>query len=471
MSMLTKIHRAEVVGSLVRPPELIEARQALRAGQFPPDEYRAVEDRAVDDALKLQEEIGLDVVTDGEMRRDIFFDLFVRGLTGLEMKPSGTVRFHGHDEADAMEIEIPFSVTEKITPLPCPALDEFAYAKSRTSKPLKVTVPSSVLILAFWGDASRDAYPDPLELVADVGAIIKGWVRELADAGCEYIQLDAPELIELYCDESVRADFRSRGIDDPVAVLELGTQLAIELGELDLPNTTLGMHLCRGNGTQAWIAEGGYDGFAEDVFTRASGYDVFHLEYDDRERQGGFEPLAQLPDDKVAVLGLVSTKWTKLEDPEELKAQIREAAQSSTAPQRVGDRATGDVLAADGRHLLPAVLDHRGVVVGHHTRAVDGLQRLGLAAHPLRVSVGDDLQHRLGAVLLDPPDLSLTATPEVLQLIDVAESLPHAVFADGHGLRISRGTPSAARPCAFRQPLPQDDRGTLKRPEKAHGSV
>jgi 5-methyltetrahydropteroyltriglutamate--homocysteine methyltransferase len=322
--MKTRIYHSEVVGSLLRPPELVEARRALRAGELDPKDYRAVEDRAVDEAVRLQEEIGLDVVTDGEMRRDIFFEFLIKGISGLEMKPGYTVRFHSHEDPEAMVVQIPFTVTEKITVLPCPAVDEFRYARERASKPLKVTLPSPVMMLGLWGDESKDAYPDPLELVADAGAAVKRWALELADAGCEYIQLDAPDLIDLYCDENVRAEYESRGIP-AVELRELGTQLAVEIGELDLPGVTRGMHLCRGNGTQSWIAEGGYDDFAEHVFARATGYDVFHLEYDD-ERSGGFEPLAELPEDKVAALGLVSTKWQQLEDPDMLKARIRQAA-------------------------------------------------------------------------------------------------------------------------------------------------
>jgi 5-methyltetrahydropteroyltriglutamate--homocysteine methyltransferase len=149
-------------------------------------------------------------------------------------------------------------------------------------------------------------------------------VSELAAAGCEYIQLDAPDLIDLYCDERIRAEYEQRGVP-ALEARELGTQLAVEIGEVERGAARLGMHLCRGNGTQSWIAEGGYDEFAEHVFKRATGYDVFHLEYDD-ERSGGFEPLRELPDDKVAALGLVSTKWTRIEDPDELKARIAEAA-------------------------------------------------------------------------------------------------------------------------------------------------
>jgi len=318
------VYHAEVVGSLLRPPELVEARQAMRAGNLAPGDYAAIEDRAVDEALRIQEEAGVDVVTDGEMRRDVFFDLFIRGFTGLSMIPGIVVRFHGDQEETAMEFQIPFTVTERITAMPCPALAEFAYARQHTDKPIKVTLPSPTMSIGFYNDHSKDAYPDPLELVSDAAEAVRGWMRELADAGCRYIQIDAPEVAELYADESIRADYRSRGIDVE-ALMDLAGESVASLGAVELPGVTKALHVCKGNGTQSWIAEGGYEALSEQVFRRASGFDVFHLEYDD-DRSGGFEPLANLPDDKMAVLGLVSTKWTELEDPDDLRRRIDDAA-------------------------------------------------------------------------------------------------------------------------------------------------
>jgi 5-methyltetrahydropteroyltriglutamate--homocysteine methyltransferase len=320
----TAVHHAEVVGSLLRPDELVAARGEMRAGRLDPAAYRGIEDRAVDAALRLQEDCGVDVVTDGEMRRDIFFDFLIKGVTGIVMQSSYTVRFHDHAGAETMSVPIPFSVAERIRPLPCPAVDEFRYARERTPKPLKVTLPGPGMMLGLWGDVSRDAYPDPLELVADAGAAVLGWMRELAEAGCTYIQIDMPELIDVYCDASVRAEYEERGISAD-ALIALETDLAVQFGALELPGVTKAMHLCRGNGTEAWIAEGGYEALSEQVFRRATGFDVFHLEYDD-ERSGGFAPLANLPDDTVAVLGLVSTKWSRMEQPAELVARIEEAA-------------------------------------------------------------------------------------------------------------------------------------------------
>jgi 5-methyltetrahydropteroyltriglutamate--homocysteine methyltransferase len=201
---------------------------------------------------------------------------------------------------------------------------EFRHAAARTALPVKVTLPSPMMILGFWNDASRDAYPDPFDLAVDAAQAVGAWIRELADAGCRYVQIDAPELAEAFADEQVRAEYDGRGISSE-RFLSLGTELVCGLADVDVPGVTVAMHLCKGNGTQSWIAEGGYEALSAEVFRRASGYDVFLLEYDD-ERSGSFEPLRNLPDDKVAVLGLVSTKWTRLEDPGVLRARIEEAS-------------------------------------------------------------------------------------------------------------------------------------------------
>lgn len=319
-----EVLRAEVVGSLLRPDELVSARAAMRAGDLTPDAYRAVEDGSVDEALAIQERAGVDVVTDGEMRRDIFFGQFISGLEGLSPIPGERITFHGREADVAMEVQIPFTVTDRIRVRGCPAVDELAYASTRTSRPLKVTLPSPMMILGFWNDRSRDAYPDPFDLAVDAADAVRRWMTDLADAGCTYIQIDAPELNEAYADARVRADYARRGID-PERFIALGTELVGTLADAPLPGVRTCLHVCKGNGTQSWIAEGGYDAFSRSVFRRAANFDVFHLEYDDA-RSGSFEPLANLPDDKVAVLGLISTKWTELEDPAQLRDRIDDAA-------------------------------------------------------------------------------------------------------------------------------------------------
>jgi 5-methyltetrahydropteroyltriglutamate--homocysteine methyltransferase len=191
---------------------------------------------------------------------------------------------------------------------------------------LKVTLPSPTLINAFWSsEGSRDAYADPFELFADAAEALRDWMRELFDAGCKYIQIDAPEFNEVYADQRVRDDYATRGIDIERFKAE-GAELLGHVGSVDRPEgTVLGLHVCKGNGTQSWIAEGGYEEISREVFKHADGFDVFLMEYDD-DRSGSFEPLRHLPDDKVAVLGLISTKWQALEDADMLRRRIDEAA-------------------------------------------------------------------------------------------------------------------------------------------------
>ena len=151
------VYRADVVGSMLRPDWLVEARQRFRAGTLAPEAYRETEDRAVAEAISIQEQAGVDVVTDGEMRRDIFFDLFVSGLTGLSPVRGHTVRFQGKRPEDAMEVEVPFAVTGKISPRSSPALEQFLAARDLTGHPLKVTLPSPMLIGGFWAPCTRRA--------------------------------------------------------------------------------------------------------------------------------------------------------------------------------------------------------------------------------------------------------------------------------------------------------------------------
>jgi 5-methyltetrahydropteroyltriglutamate--homocysteine methyltransferase len=319
-------YRADVVGSMLRPRELVDARAGFRAGTVAEEACRAVEDHAIDAALRIQEAAGVDVATDGEIRRDLFFDFFVSGAEGIAPGDGWVARFRNAESEEAMAVKMPFVVTGKLQATGSPGLAEYLYARERTHLPVKVTLPSPTAVTPFWTkEASSDVYPDVFELVADATEIVRGWVAELAEAGCPYIQIDAPELNALYADERIREEYAQRGIS-PERYMAEGAERLGDVAKVDLSaGTTLAVHVCKGNGTQSWIAEGGYEDIARDVFKRASGFDRFLLEFDD-ERSGSFEPLRHLPEDKVAVLGLISTKWTALEDPGLLQRRIEEAS-------------------------------------------------------------------------------------------------------------------------------------------------
>lgn len=320
---MATVYRAEVVGSLLRPAYLKEARGEWMAGRLPTPEYKRIEDRAVDQAIAMQEGAGVDVVTDGEMRRLVFFDQLIRGLEGLSETPAAPVHFHGDRPEDDIDFRAPLSVTGKLRRTSMLTPEEFAYARARARLPIKVTLPSPLLLFALWSpEHSRDAYADPFDMFADGVEIVRAEARELAALGCEYIQIDAPEFVQIFADEAQREQWRSLGID-PERVFTEGVEMINAVA--DVPGVAFGLHLCRGNYQSRWIAAGGYERFSEQVFPRASNYGVFLLEYDD-ERSGSLEPLQNLPEDKVAVLGLVSSKRDVLEDAEAVTERIEEAA-------------------------------------------------------------------------------------------------------------------------------------------------
>jgi 5-methyltetrahydropteroyltriglutamate--homocysteine methyltransferase len=315
------VHHADVVGSLLAPPELAEVQSYTPAREMSAEELKALQDRAIDDALAMQERAGLDVVTDGELRRVQFFDQFVVGMAGLAPGPGGSATFHS-DEGAEVHFQVPVCVQDKIRATRVLALEEFRYLQGKTGKTIKVTLPSPLLLTTVWNnELSRTVYRDPFELFADGVDMIRGQIEQLRDAGCGYVQIDAPELIQGFADERVQAERAQQGLDPERFKAE-----AIDYinAALEVSGITRAVHLCRGNYAGMWTARGGYEELARRCFDRAPNVDVWMMEYDD-DRSGGFEPLRELPEDKVAVLGLVTTKRPALEEPERLRARIEEA--------------------------------------------------------------------------------------------------------------------------------------------------
>ena len=188
---------------------------------------------------------------------------------------------------------------------------------------LKVTLPSPLMLALTWSpEFSAAVYSDPFECFRDAAAIIGAEARALAELGCQYVQIDAPELATLV-DPAQREYYEAVGIP-PARLLSEGVDLLNEM--VAGVGIRLGLHLCRGNNAGQWLGEGGYDEISAQVFSRACNYDVFLLEYDDPAREGGFEPLCDIPDDKIVVLGLISTKHAGMEDPGAVIARIEDAA-------------------------------------------------------------------------------------------------------------------------------------------------
>ncbi|MGH8571289.1 MAG: cobalamin-independent methionine synthase II family protein, partial [Gammaproteobacteria bacterium] len=319
------VARADVVGSLLRPPELLEARKRLERGEIGPPEFKRTEDAAVDAAIRLQDNAGLAVVTDGEMRRLSFQSQLteaVEGFSDWDLDAFLWGDWQGDEVGDKRIERPPIAVLGRLQRRRFLSAEEFTYARGRTERIVKVTLPSPSLFANFYDpQRSRGAYLSLESFLADVAEILREEVDELVRLGCEYVQLDAPHY-PLLVDPAYRDFYASRGWP-----AERWLDLGLELDNVvfgDRPGMTFGFHLCRGNQQSRWLVKGGYDWLAEHLFPRVRAQ-RFLLEYDD-ERSGGFEPLAAIPEGKTVVLGLVTTKTGRPETIDELETRIRQAA-------------------------------------------------------------------------------------------------------------------------------------------------
>jgi 5-methyltetrahydropteroyltriglutamate--homocysteine methyltransferase len=313
------------VGSLLRPPELVAAQEHLARGELAVPEFKRIEDAAVDEAIALQEEAGLEVVTDGEMRRLSFqsqMTTAVEGFGDWDLDAFLWGEWHSDELGDLVVERPPIAVVGKLRRRRFLSAEEFTYARGRTDRVLKVTLPSPSLFANFWEPTrSEEAYSTPEEFLVDVAEILRDEVDELVRLGATYIQLDAPHY-PLLVDPRYRDFYESRGWP-----AERWLELGLELDNLvigDHAGVTFGIHLCRGNQASRWLVAGGYEWLAKRLFPKVRAERLL-LEYDD-ERSGDFEPLREVPDDKIVVLGLVTTKSARQETVEELAARIGEAA-------------------------------------------------------------------------------------------------------------------------------------------------
>ena len=310
--------RADHVGSLLRPPELRDARAKFKAGALALAELKAVEDRAIREAVAKQEAIGLEAITDGEFRRDFWHLDFVGQLQGVAMKKIEGLTFQAEDVPPMASIVGKVKCAKPIM------VDHFAFLKSVTRKTAKMTIPAPAT-LHFRGGRnaiSRDVYPDLKEFWGDAAAAYREAIKHFAIAGCTYLQLDDVSFSYL-CDPKVLANFRANG-DDP-DTLATDYAEAINAALLNRPaDMTVTMHTCRGNFRSTWFAAGGYqDAVIEAMFS--ANVDAFFMEYDS-DRAGTFAPLRYLPKTKKVVLGLVTSKSGTLESKDDLKRRIHEAA-------------------------------------------------------------------------------------------------------------------------------------------------
>jgi len=317
---------ADHVGSLLRPPELLDARRAAAAGELDARAFKAIEDRAVLDVLRLQEDAGLEVVTDGEFRRESFQSELVAAVDGFEGVTIDAWLWGAwhSDELGDKTVERPpdMAVVDKLHRRRSLAAEEFTFLRAHTDRVAKITLPSPTLFGNLWSpERSTGAYPTFDAFMDDVVGILVDEVRELARLGATYLQLDAPHY-PLLIDPTWRAFYEARGWP---AERWLSYGVELDNAVIDAaPGVTFGFHLCRGNQDSRWLVAGGYEAIAESIFAAVHAERLL-LEYDD-ERSGGFDPLKLVPDDKQVILGLVTTKGPRPETEDELEARVREAA-------------------------------------------------------------------------------------------------------------------------------------------------
>jgi 5-methyltetrahydropteroyltriglutamate--homocysteine methyltransferase len=311
--------RADHVGSLLRPPELREARTKAKRGELPAAALAEIEDRSIREVVAKQEAIGLEAVTDGEFRRDWWHLDFLTGFDGIGVKTSTALKFQGVDEIPPTP-----TVTGRIRAARPNMVDHFAFLKSVATKTAKFTIPSPSMAHLRGGTngISKEIYPDPAEYWADLGTAYRTTIAQLAAAGCTYLQLDDTTFSYL-ADDKMQALCRSNG-DDP-ARLHRTYADAINLALAGRPpGMTVSLHTCRGNFQSTWMAEKPYEAaIVESMFSTAA--DGYFMEFDSA-RAGGFDVLRLLPRGKKVVLGLVSTKFGSLESKDELKRRIDQAA-------------------------------------------------------------------------------------------------------------------------------------------------
>jgi 5-methyltetrahydropteroyltriglutamate--homocysteine methyltransferase len=378
-----RVARADVVGSLLRPPYLREARAGMRAGTVSDAELRAVEDRAVREAIALQESAGLDVITDGELRRNswvVTIPLREEGrvrapLAGFDFLPADPGWWSLWKEPDGRMAQVwtlptrPF-VTRRLEVVRDIVADEYAFLAAHARARTKLTIPAPSWHRIFWHpDHSRAAYPTAEDFLRAIAEYLRTRViPPLVAAGGDYIQLDAPNYAQWHVDPDNRAAFERWGHDmaaELVADAEIDN-LAVE----GVRGVTRAIHICRGNAPGGrWLANGGYDAIAAQVFPRLTSFDRLLLEYD-TPRAGDFGPLRHVRPGTEVVLGLLTTKKGDLEDAPQVETRIREAARLVPLERLALSSQCGFASGEAGNPLTPAQQEAKLRLVAEVARKV-----------------------------------------------------------------------------------------------------
>jgi len=337
---------SEVVGSLLRPTYLVEARKQLETGELNAADFKVIEDRAVNEAIALQETAGIDVITDGELRRYAFYGHLVEALAGFDKYGGWAIPFRD-ETGEELVLKRPV-VVEKLQWKRSMCAEEWVYLRSRKSRPGKVTMISAQQAAAYYDpEKSKGAYATRDAYLADIVDFSRREVEELISLGCTYIQIDAPQYAALL-DPQMREGYRQRG-NDPDKLIDV----CIEMDNAIIsnhPGITFGMHICRGNNQSKFYASGDYEPISR-IFSRTL-FQRFLLEYDDA-RSGGFEPLRHVPEDRFVVLGLVTTKKPRLETAVELRQRIEEATRYIPLERLALSPQCGFASTMEGNHISP----------------------------------------------------------------------------------------------------------------------
>lgn len=324
---MTAPYRADHVGSLLRPPELLQARAAYDQGHLSLTHLRQIEDQAILQALDLQRRVGLDVYTDGEYRRRWFAGALEESVEGIVEDPEAATdrRWQGEHGAQAMSTAADLGLTKRMVGARLRQIrrltaHESGFLQQHAPGPFKITMPGVMTRALVWykSGVTDQFYPTPADLVQEFTAMLQREVEALLDEGVSYIQLDSLHYVIALAQPQRHANLEK----------ELDAVIATDNASLRgarRPGVTVGLHMCRGNNRSAWIAAGGYEAIAEKAFNLLD-VDRFLLEYD-TERAGGFEPLRFVPKGKTVVLGLISSKDPTLESPDLLHRRIDEASQ------------------------------------------------------------------------------------------------------------------------------------------------
>jgi len=326
--------RADHVGSLLRPPEVLRARAEYAAGQISAERLSEVEDAAIREIIRMQGEVGLKSVTDGELRRESWHMDFIYSLGGIKKVHDDTIRVAFHNEDKNIEWAPPSAhVVDKVTLPKTIFADAFAFVRDNVAagQTAKLTIPSPSMVHYRGGRSAIDAavYPDLEQFWNDLAAAYGQEVQQLYDMGCRYLQLDDTSMAYVN-DPAQREHIASIG-GDPLHqhetyIASMNRALANRPADMGIT-----VHTCRGNNQSMWAAEGSYDFVADTLFNQLD-VDGFFCEWDD-ERSGGFEPLRYLPKGKRVVLGVVTSKRGELESKDFVKRRIEEAAKYTDIDQ------------------------------------------------------------------------------------------------------------------------------------------